>query len=100
MIVNTINSASQFVDQFHAYNRGTQFSYEALEAMFTYFEDLSEDIGEDMQLDVIAICCEFMEYSSAAEALADYSDLNTLEELYDHTQVIELASGGLVIQQM
>ena len=100
MIVNTVNNASQFADEFHKYNRGDQFSYEALGAMFTYFEDLSEDIGEDMQLDVIAICCEYMEYNTVAEALADYDHIDTLEELYDNMYAIELPSGGLVVQQV
>ena len=100
MIDETLNNASQFRDEFHAYNRGDQFSYEALGAMFTYFEDMSESIGEDMQLDVIAVCCDYMEYNSLAEALGDYDHIDTLEELRDHTMVLELDSGSLVVQQM
>lgn len=53
----TIDSASQFRDAFHRANRGTQFSYEALGLLFDYFEECDPD----MELDVIAICCEFVE---------------------------------------
>lgn len=54
---STIDSASQFRDAFHRANRGTQFSYEALGLLFDYFEECDPD----MELDVIAICCEFVE---------------------------------------
>jgi hypothetical protein len=53
----TINK-SQFRDEFHRAGRGNQFSYEALGLLFDYFEE-----DEDMELDVIAICCEFVEMS-------------------------------------
>jgi len=99
MIVQTIDNASQFRDEFHAYNRGDQFSYEALGALYDYLEQYSEDVGEPMELDVIAICCEFVEYDSLYDVVQDYWDIESLEDLHDHTQVIELANGGLVIQQ-
>ena len=52
-----IDSAGQFRDAFHRANRGTQFSYEALGLLFDYFEECDPD----MELDVIAICCEYCE---------------------------------------
>lgn len=57
MIYTTIDNASQFRDEFHRCGRGTQFSYEALGLLFDYFEEL----GEDIELDVIAICCDYSE---------------------------------------
>lgn len=57
MIYQTINNASQFRDAFHQAGRGNQFSYEALGLIFDYLEDC----GSDVELDVIAICCEFVE---------------------------------------
>ena len=59
----TIDNASQFRDAFHRAGRGTQFSYEALGMLFDYFEELDEELGEDTELDVIAICCEYCEMS-------------------------------------
>ena len=52
---------SDFRDAFHRANRGTQFSYEGLEILFDYFEQLEQDTGEEMELDVIAIGCEYAE---------------------------------------
>jgi len=78
--------------------RPENFSNEALEAMYEYFDDLSEDIGQPFELDVIAICCEFTEYESIKEVVANYDSIEDLEDLRDHTSVIELADGGLVIQ--
>ena len=78
--------------------RPDQFSYDALKALYDYLDQLSEDIGEPLELDVIAICCDFAEYDSLAEVLAEYS-LESLEDLQDNTTVLELPNGGLVIQQ-
>jgi hypothetical protein len=52
----TINK-SQFRDEFKRAGRGDQFSYEALGLLFDYFEECEPDYD----LDVIAICCEFVE---------------------------------------
>ena len=78
--------------------RPDQFSYDALEAMFTFLDDLSDDLGEPMELDVIGICCGFCEYATVAEAVKDYS-MESLEELQDNTMVLELDNGGIVLQQ-
>ena len=58
----TINF-NNFVDAFKAYNRMDNFSYDALKAIFEYIEDYERDSGEEIELDVIAICCEFSELS-------------------------------------
>lgn len=39
------------------------FTYEAADALFDYYYDLSEDIGENVDFDAIAIRCEWSEYS-------------------------------------
>ena len=54
---------TNFVDAFKAYNRMDNFSYDALKAIFEYIEDYERDSGEEIELDVIAICCEFSELS-------------------------------------
>jgi len=97
MIVTTVTS-NDFHDAFNAM-RPDQFSYEALNAMFDFFEEYSEDTGEPFELDVIAICCDWAEYGSMADAVLEYWDIFTLEDLRDHTLVIELNNGGVVIQQ-
>lgn len=63
MIVSTIQNASQFRDEFHRCGRGSQFTYDAMEILFDHLEQLSQDIGENIKLDVIAICCDYAEDS-------------------------------------
>jgi hypothetical protein len=53
----TISHASQFRDAFRQVDRYGQFSYEALNMLYEYFED----VDPDMELDVIAICCDYSE---------------------------------------
>jgi hypothetical protein len=53
----TISHASQFRDAFRQADRQDQFSYEALNMLYEYFED----VDPDMELDVVAICCEYTE---------------------------------------
>ena len=51
--------------------RPDNFTYDGLAVLFDYFEDCEQD-GEEFELDVIAICCDFSEddYSTIAN---DYS---------------------------
>jgi hypothetical protein len=41
--------------------RPNQFSYSALGDLFEYLEDWEESSGNEIELDVIAICCDFAE---------------------------------------
>lgn len=59
----TINTVSTFRDEFRACGRVDQFSYEALGLLFDYFEAFEMDTGEEIELDVISICCDFSEDS-------------------------------------
>lgn len=69
-IVMTVDK-HDFIDAFKRYNRQDQFSYEGLEVLFDYLDNLSDDIGEPIELDVIAFCCEYYE-SSIADIISDY----------------------------
>ena len=53
----SVNSISQFSDQFRMTGRITQFSYEALTMLYDYLED----VNPDYELDVIELCCEYIE---------------------------------------
>lgn len=41
--------------------RKDQFSYEGLKVLFDYHEDYEEQTGEELELDVIAMCCGYSE---------------------------------------
>ena len=67
-MIKTI-SIYDFRDAFKAAGRGDQFSYDGLEVIFDYIESYESDAGEQTELDVIALCCEWCEddYKSVAE---------------------------------
>ena len=50
-----------FIDAFKRSSRKDQFSHEALEAIYECLEYYSHDSGEDVELDIVAICCEWAE---------------------------------------
>src|SRR5690554_5664952 len=58
-----IVNESMFKDQFKAYGREDNFSRTGLSALFEYLEDCEKDVGEEYELDVIALCCDFSEES-------------------------------------
>jgi hypothetical protein len=69
-----------FRDAFRAYERMEQFSYEGAKALFEYLEQYEEDTGEELELDVIALCCDYTE-DSAEAVIANYSiDVDGLDD--------------------
>lgn len=54
----TINF-SDFVDAFRAYDRYDQFGYQALMVIFEHLEEMEESTGQELELDVVAICCDY-----------------------------------------
>lgn len=91
----TINK-SKFMDEFRRMDRVTQFSYNGLSALFDYLEE----IDENYELDVIALCCEYSEYSDLEEFQKDYNkeEYPDFEAIKDKTQLIEFDT-GFIIQQ-
>jgi len=87
-----------FRQAFHNMGRGDQFSYNALTALFDYYDNADNNV----ELDVIAICCDWMEYPTTKEAFqdycidTDYSEQEALNYFYDRTSVIEFETGILI----
>jgi hypothetical protein len=80
--MKTTVSKSDFIRAFELADRagvGNNFSYEALGLLFDYFEQYEEDIGEEIELDVIAICCEFYEETAASIASNHSIDVEGLD---------------------
>lgn len=91
----------EFRDEFYTMNRGANFSYEGLNALFDYLEQLEEDTGEEIELDVIALCCEYTEYDDLEEFQNAYNaeDYESIEDIENETTVIRLDNGeGFIIQ--
>ena len=107
-IVQTINSVHQFREAFRLAGRMDQFSYEGLEVLFDYLDNLSEDTGEHIELDVVALCCDYYESSieeiidnyniDVSDADGDEDEIKTIVEEYlqDNTSVCGEVSDGFV----
>ena len=102
----TVNQ-SEFIDAFRRFGRYDQFGYDALCSLFDYFEQMEDDTGEEMELDVIAICCDYS-VDSVADIASNYSiDIEgmdddeardaVLEYLQDNTTVIDEDCNGQIV---
>lgn len=77
------------------------FSFEGASALFGYLEQLEADCNISYEFDPIAIRCEYVEYDTLDECLHDYDclDLKTIDDLSEHTTVIEVGDTGKLIIQ-
>ena len=110
---------SQFCDAFWDTYKNN-FSYAGKRALFDYLENLEEETGDKIELDIVALCCEYTEYESAYEAMQEYqpedmptegeagNDLVEIQEknekaahtwLEERTTVIDGEGGGVIINQ-
>jgi len=98
----TVNLES-FMQEFHAYNRYDQFGYEALKALFEY----CEDVNPNMELDVIALCCEYAcetwqgvasDYDIDVDGVTDDDEGKEIvrDWLNEHTSIIGETDTGFV----
>ncbi len=79
-------------------------------ALADYLQELENDTGEEQEMDVVGIRCDFSEFSTAAEAACEYGwapepdefdDANeaaALSWLHDRTSVISF-NGGVIISK-
>jgi hypothetical protein len=82
MIYTTINTGSQLQEEFKKFSdRGDTFTPAGYDAIFDYLEES----GEDIELDVIALCCDFCEFGTAKEAMEDYAPDELAEFIADHS---------------
>lgn len=91
----------QFQNAFITMGRENNFSYEGLNALFDYLEEYEESTGEEIELDVIALCCEYSEYENLEEFQNAYNaeDYESIEDIEKETTVIRLDNGeGFIIQ--
>ena len=96
MAIKKTVGKNEFMDEFKSI-RPNNFSYDGLIALYNYLEDLSDDVGEDVELDVIELCCEYEE-DSINYFLEQY-ELENIEDLKDNTVVIEVDADTIIIQK-
>lgn len=82
----TVNN-SDFHQAFRNYGRQDQFSVAGRDALFEYLERYEQDTGTELELDVIALCCDYSEMT-LEDIKREYGSIETLEDLQDQTTVI------------
>jgi len=76
--------------------RPDNFNYHGLRALFDYLEQVEESMGESIELDVIAICCDYTQYDTIEEALEAYG-LDSREELEENCTVLDCDDNSIVM---
>lgn len=93
-------SFGQFQDAFYNMDRQNQFSYKGKKALFEYLEEYEDNTGEQIELDIIALCCDFTEYDSLEEFQLEYDaeDYPDIDAIEYETQVIRIDDDSFIIQ--
>ena len=108
-MIYTAVSKGNFVNAFDGTSWASNFSREARYAIYDYLEELSESTGEDIELDVCAIACEYEEkdFNDIAQEYKDCFDLDdeelesitaddVIQKLEYHTSYIRRVGDSLV----
>lgn len=99
-----------FVQMFKESSRKDQFSVEALEAIFNYLDNYSEETGENVEFDIVGICCEWAEMTwqeiaqyygvDLSQCTDDDERIGEVEDfLCKNTQYCELSNDVFVFVQ-
>ena len=80
-IKKTFNE-NDFINEFKIYNRLNNFSYKGLRVMFDALNELAQDCEMVIEMDVIALCCEYSE--DTIEDVIDNYDIDLSDESYDN----------------
>ena len=114
-MIDTLTT-NQAADMIHAVYDGSSFTYTGAYALAEYIEEMEDDGVGTIEMDPIALSCEYGEhlgllewaddYGLSFDALglcwADYDDAGTItdairEHLQDNTTLIEF-DGGIIVQ--
>lgn len=89
----------QFCDSFSDTYKNN-FSYKGKRALFDHLEQYEEETGEEIELDPVALCCEYSEYESLKDFQEQHGDeYKSLEDIEEQTLVIPIdGSERFIIQ--
>ena len=59
--------------------RGDNFGYKGWRAIGDYLENLSDDLCENIEIDIIAICCEYSMAESMEEFFMEFDHLHGVD---------------------
>jgi len=88
-------TSNDFVRAFDEADRSKNFSVNARRTLFDYILEIANMHGEDVELDVIALCCHWAEYT-AAEIVEQFGYMLDREPEWDDdeylSEIVELLS--------
>jgi hypothetical protein len=99
---------SDFRDAFRSHGRRDQFSYDGLRVIFEYLEEYEDSTGSAVELDVVAICCDYVEmtpeeiieaYSIDFDPDADDAETVAIDHLEYHSMILGKTKDTIVFQQ-
>lgn len=103
---------NDFRDAFRSAGRASSFTWDGLRVLFEYLEEYEDSTGTEIELDVIALCCEYTEANpwdiieSYGIDLSDVDpdDVEEVEEavldyLNDYTTVCGVTDSGTIVYQ-
>ena len=96
--MKTTVSKTDFIDAFKKL-RPDNFSYDGLVALYDYLDDFEEDTDEEIELDVIAFCCDYTEYKDLEEYKKSYSSINSIDDIQSATAYISIPNCKRFITQ-
>ena len=79
--------------------KGYGFSYEGANALFDHLEEYEQDCDYELEFDPIAFRCDFDEYENLKKVQDNYQDIKNLDDLRNHTTVIEIPDTKRLIIQ-
>jgi hypothetical protein len=86
-----------FLESFRIMGRYEQFGYNALRVLFDYLEDLESDTGEEIELDVIALCCDYSVYT-LDEFQRDYgTEYQSIEDIANEFVIIPVDEDSFIV---
>ena len=88
-----------FESAFKRIGRGEQFSSQGLIALFEYLEQLESEMGEEIEFDVIGLCCEYTEYDNFKIFQDEHSHMGyeSLEDVENDTIVIPIDKESFIV---
>ena len=96
--MKTTATITDFVNAFEKL-RPSNFSYEGLESLYNYLTDYERDTDTEIELDVIALCCDYSEYKNLDEYKKNYSSINSIKDIKDATTFIPIFKSDRFITQ-
>ena len=77
-LINTVNP-SELYHMACRMGRGDSFGYNGWSAIGDYLENLSEDLGEDVEVDIIAICCDYSMADDVGDWWEEHSEYSSID---------------------